>query len=226
MTFTFFVWCCFSLLLYSCSAELAVSKYCTIELYVSIPSLAFCSPLNSKTISMPAACLRLFYLRGDQKARLGIDAYSSIIQYYETARSRVQEYSSTLRLSSSYLCNQASRQHAGSSLSHCWRQPYHIREPLLQLTHFHACNRSDYEAHEGRWETTNRHFYVDLPAEKRMVKPEYFNTAADRTHHIHAALAHEAAEDSRAAGLPQEGPCGRAGARGKCFTGLQVQYPY
>ncbi|DBA93845.1 TPA: hypothetical protein ACH3X3_013895 [Trebouxia sp. C0006] len=74
-------------------------------------------------------------------------------------------------------------------------------------------SEADYAIHEGRWETTNCHFYVDLPAEKRMVKPEYYNAAADRTHHIHAALAHEAAEDSGAAGL-QEGPCGRAGARG------------
>jgi hypothetical protein len=84
-----------------------------------------------------------------------------------------------------------------------------------------AGNRADYATHEGRWETTNRHFYVDLPAEKRMVKPEYYNTAADRTHHIHAALAHEAAEDSRAAGL-QEGPCGRAGARGEPHIRSQV----
>lgn len=83
-----------------------------------------------------------------------------------------------------------------------------------------ACNRADYATHEGRWETTNRHFYVDLPAEKRMVKPEYYNTAADRTHHIHAALAHEAAKDSRAAGL-QEGPCGRAGARGEPVSGVK-----
>ena len=78
-----------------------------------------------------------------------------------------------------------------------------------------ACHRADYTAHEGRWETTNRHYFVDLPAEKRMVKPEYYNTAVDRTHHIHAALAHEAADDSMAAGL-QGGPCGRAGARGEC----------
>lgn len=71
--------------------------------------------------------------------------------------------------------------------------------------------RSDYEAHEGRWETTNRHFYVDLPAEKRMVKPEYYNTPVDTSHHIHAALANQAAD--RTAGV-QGGPCGRAGARG------------
>lgn len=80
-----------------------------------------------------------------------------------------------------------------------------------------TCHRADYTAHEGRWETTNRHYFVDLPAEKRMVQPQYYNTAVDRTHHIHAALAHEAADDSRAAGL-QEGPCGRAGARGECPT--------
>lgn len=54
-----------------------------------------------------------------------------------------------------------------------------------------------------------------------MVKPEYYNTAADRTHHIHAALAHEAAEDSRAASL-QEGPCGRAGARGEPHISCQA----
>lgn len=76
-----------------------------------------------------------------------------------------------------------------------------------------AFNRSDFEAKEGRWETTNQHFYVDLPAEKRMVKPEYYSTAVNRTHHIHAAMAREAALDSLSAGL-QEGPCGRAGARG------------
>ena len=84
-----------------------------------------------------------------------------------------------------------------------------------------ACNRADYAIHEGRWEATNCHFYVDLPAEKRMVKPEYYNAAADRTHHIHAALAHEAAEDSGAAGL-QEGPCGRAGARGEPHSRRQA----
>ncbi|KAL3144193.1 hypothetical protein ABBQ32_003974 [Trebouxia sp. C0010 RCD-2024] len=76
-----------------------------------------------------------------------------------------------------------------------------------------ALSQSDYEAHEGRWETTNRHFYVDLPAEKRMVKPEYYNTAVDTSHHIHAALANEAADDARTASV-QGGPCGRAGARG------------
>ena len=54
---------------------------------------------------------------------------------------------------------------------------------------------------------------MDLPAEKRMVKPEYYNTAADTSHHIHAALANEAADDAKAASV-QGGPCGRAGARG------------
>lgn len=54
---------------------------------------------------------------------------------------------------------------------------------------------------------------MDLPAEKRMVKPEYYNTAVDTSHHIHAALANEAADDARTASV-QGGPCGRAGARG------------
>ena len=88
----------------------------------------------------------------------------------------------------------------------------HCLPSVCSLT-VYDCTRSDYEACEGRWETTNRHFYVDLPAEKRMVKPEYYNTAADTSHHIHAALANEAAGDAKAASV-QGGPCGRAGARG------------
>lgn len=85
-----------------------------------------------------------------------------------------------------------------------------------------GCIRSDYESHEGRWETTNRHFYVDLPAEKRMVKPEYYNTAADTSHHIHAALANEAGDDAKAASV-QGGPCGRAGARGMALQHAAFQ---
>lgn len=46
-----------------------------------------------------------------------------------------------------------------------------------------------------------------------MMKPEYYNTAADTSHHIHAALANEAADDAKAASVQGE-PCGRAGARG------------
>ena len=74
----------------------------------------------------------------------------------------------------------------------------------------YGCGRDDYKAHEGRWETTNRHFYVDLPAEKRMAKPEYYSAAADT---IQSALAHEAAEDSKTANANVV-PSGRAGARG------------
>ena len=86
-------------------------------------------------------------------------------------------------------------------------------EAVHEADGLYAC-RSDYQAHEGRWETTNQHFYVDLPAEKRLEQPKYYNSPADTTHHIHAALSNEGVTNAQSAS-GQAGPCGRAGARGE-----------
>lgn len=72
--------------------------------------------------------------------------------------------------------------------------------------------RADYTAHEGRWETTNQHFFVDLPAGKRLAQPALYNAPLDKSNFIRAGLTKECFDGSMA----DETPGGRAGARGKC----------
>ena len=75
-----------------------------------------------------------------------------------------------------------------------------------------ACDyRADYTAREGRWETTNQHFYVDLPADKRLTQPGTYDAPLDKSNFIRAGLTKECFDGS----LADETPGGRAGARGK-----------
>lgn len=82
--------------------------------------------------------------------------------------------------------------------------------------------RADYTAHEGRWETTNQHFYVDMPADKRLSQPDLYDTPLDKFNFIRAGLTKECYD---ASSKVAETSGGRAGARGKttiCLAVMQI----